>query len=69
MPIVYGFTALIGAAAMALLTILTGSAAILPVLASATIGATMAPLGAAILVFLSGDRDDPGRRSTLDDAP
>jgi len=54
MPVVYAFTALIGAVAMPLLT---GSEGILFISASAVIGATIAPLGTALLVCIVPELD------------
>jgi hypothetical protein len=52
MPLIYAFIALVGAVVMPLLI---GSEAILPILASAILGATMAPLGMALRCYISAD--------------
>jgi hypothetical protein len=50
MPLIYAFTALVGAVVMPLLI---GSEAILPILASAILGAIMAPLGTALVWYIA----------------
>jgi zinc transporter ZupT len=65
MPVLYAFTALVGAVLMPLLT---RSEDILLILALAVIGAIMAPLGAALWVFFAGDLDSQEDLFIIEDA-
>jgi hypothetical protein len=66
MPVVYAFTALIGAVAMPLLT--GSSEGILFIPASAVIGATIAPLGTALLVCIVPELDRQKDDFIIEDA-
>jgi zinc transporter ZupT len=66
MPVLYAVTALVGAVVMPLLT---RSEDILLILALAVIGAIMAPLGAALWVFITtGDLDSQEDLFIIEDA-
>ncbi|PVE24721.1 hypothetical protein DC522_08840 [Microvirga sp. KLBC 81] len=65
MPVVYGFTTLLGAVVTPLLI---GSTDIPLILASATIGANTALLGTILLLFVTADLGGQKDRFVMDDA-